>query len=404
MRSIETLLTGNGQADIAGLREVDADELARYVVDRGHPWWHRRACAVALAGRVPQRWEAELLARVEDTGDVAGVRTALLDLLADRADLLPWLWHEDRRRDRSFGMPEAILKARGRLGDLTASEELATLAASPWPRWREVGEAGLDALTARYGAAVVMAGLGDGRPEDRVFRVRMRRRAGEDVTDALADPDRAVAHLAQSLLTDADRLRGHLGEAPTTEAKLWAAYALHRLTGDAAETRAVYESLGRPRVEVAGLDDELRRAIVHEYGHDCERQSDPRWRIEALCTEPPVRLGPGGQDERLRRATAALTAADLAPEPPVPAGRHSHQGDGTYHVIDCADGELFISTLGRFATGDGDDCTARRALESAGFRWIDAATGSIRVAGLFVYYFGRREPLTVETLLFHWQD
>ncbi|WP_405987317.1 hypothetical protein [Streptomyces sp. NBC_00872] len=103
---------------------------------------------------------------------------------------------------------------------------------------------------------------------------------------------------------------------------------------------------------------------MHEYASGCERQSDPRWRIEALCTEPPTRPD---QDEQLCRATGALTAAGLAPKHPVSCGEHNQQGDGTYHVIEFGESELFISTLGRFATGYEDDFTARRALESAGF-------------------------------------
>jgi hypothetical protein len=365
-----------------------------YVADPAHPWWRRRPCVLALAGRLPERHVVDLIARVSDPGDVAEVRIALLDLLAGRAELLPWLKHEDRQRERSYGMSEAILKVRGMLGDRSAARELATLAASPWPRWQTVGEAGLDALVTRYGVEVVLADLGDMRPEDRVFRVRMRHRTGADVTDALADPDRGVAHLAQSLLSDPDRLRGYLDEAPTTEAKLWTAYALYRLTSDAAETRAIYDVLGRPRVEVAGLDDELRSAILHRYASGCEPYSDPRWRIEALCTEPPSHPD---QDEQLRRATAALTAAGLAPKPPISCGEHNQQGGGTYHVIEFGESELFISTLGRFASGADTDLIARQAFETAGFRWIDETTGAIRVTDLCVYYFGKREPLIVDT-------
>ncbi|MBT2442898.1 hypothetical protein J7E93_22875 [Streptomyces sp. ISL-36] len=416
MRTIDMLVPEAGRADGSDLEDLDADVLARYVADPAHPWWRRRPCVLALAGRVPERHVADLIARVHDPDDVAEVRMALLDLLAGRAELLPWLRHEDRQHEDSYGMPEAILKARGMLGDRSAVRGLAALAASPWPRRQAVGEAGLDALVTRYGVEAVLADVGDEQPEDRVFHVRMRHRAGEDVTDALADPDRGVAYLTQSLLSDTDRLRAHLDEAPTTEAKLWTAYALHRLTGDAAETRAIYDMLGRPRVEVAGLDDELRSTIVHEYAGGCERNSDPRWRVEALCTEPPPRPD---QDEQLRRATATLTAAGLAPKPPVSCGEHHQQGGGTYHVIECGEGfesgeggeggeyELFISTLGRFATagpGADIDLVARRALESAGFRWIDDSTGAIRVTDLCVYYFGRREPLSVDTLLFYWQD
>ncbi|MEU9036070.1 hypothetical protein AB0D45_14380 [Streptomyces sp. NPDC048352] len=401
--TIQALSPEAGRADTAALRAYDADALARCAADTGQPWWRRRACAEALTGRVPERRLAELISRVQDTGDVSEVRIALLGVLADRPELQPWLRHEERQRDGGYGMPEAILRARGAVGDRTAASALAALAFSPWRHRRETGEAGLDDLAARYGVEAVLAELGDARPEDRSVRVVMRQRAGEDVTDALADPDRGVAYRAQALLTDPGRLRAYLAEAPTDEAKLWAAYALHRLTEDAAETRRVYEALGRPRVEVAGLDEELRAAIVHEYGPWCEERSDPRWRIEALCTEPPPAADPA---ERLVRATAALTAAGLAPKPPVSCGDAHGQGDGTYDVIGYGedDGEVHLSTLGRFASGHDDEPAVRHALEAAGFRWIDGAVGSIEVTGLGVYYFGARVPLDVRTLLFYWQD
>ncbi|MGW6983082.1 hypothetical protein ACWGE1_27225 [Streptomyces sp. NPDC054932] len=402
-KTIKKLSPEAGRIDTAGLREYHADALARCAADTGQPWWRRRACVQALAGRVPERRVDGLIACVRNAGDVGEVRIALLGLLADRTELLPWLRHEDRLQDTAYGMAEAVLGARGALGDLTAAGALATLAFSPWRHRRETGEAGLDALAARHGFEVVLAELGEARPEDRSTGVRMRERAGQDVTGALADPDRAVAYRAQALLTDPERLRGHFAEAPTEEAKAWAVYALHRLTDDAAETRRLYEELGRPRVEVAGLDEELRAAIVHEYGQWCEERSDPRWRIEAVCTEPP---SPSDPAERLLRATAALTAAGLAPEPPVSCGEYNHQGDGTYDVIryGASDGRVYISTLGRFASDDDDNPDVRHALESAGFRWIDHAVGSIRVTDLGVYYFGSRDPLDVRTLLFYWQD
>ncbi|MFJ3923376.1 hypothetical protein [Streptomyces sp. NPDC090022] len=412
--TIRTLTPQAGRIDTAALRTYDADRLARCAADRGQPWWRRTACVDALAGRVPPGRIGSLLACVRDTGDVAEVRRALLGLLADREELLPWLRHEDRRHDGAYGMTEAVLRARGALGDLTAAGELATVAFSPWQHRRTAGEAGLDALVDRHGTAAVRAALDGDRPEDRACVVRLRRRADEDVTDALADPDPRVAHLAQSLTADPAALRGYLDRAPTADAKLWAAYALHRLTGDTAAVRAVYEALGRPRVEVEGLDEEVRRAIVHTYGPGCEAGSDPRWRIEALCTPPPE---PFDEDGQLRRAVAALAAAGLSPGPPVSCGDHHQQGGGTYHVIayrdpddGAGDGErgapatVFISTLGPFA-GDYEDApAARAALEAAGLRWIDATAGSVRVTGLGVYHFGERGPLDVHTLLFYWQD
>ncbi|MFF9913880.1 hypothetical protein [Streptomyces sp. NPDC013457] len=402
MRSIGALIPEAGSADTAGLREVDAEELARYVADPGNPWWRRRPCVIALTGRVPERSVPGLIARVQDPQETPEVRRALLDLLADRTELLPWLRHEDRASDTAYGMGDAFLKARGLLGDRTAARELATIAASPWRHSRDAGDAGLDGLVDRYGAEAILAQLGEERPQDREFRVWMRYRADEDVTYAFADPDRGVAHAAQSLATDADRLRACLDEAATTEAKVWAAYALYRLTEDRAEARAVYERLGRPRVEVEGLDEELRGPIVHEYGPGCERLSDPRWRLEAVCAEPPARVD---VDDQLRRATAALTEAGLAPKPPVSCGEDNQQGDGTYHVVEAGGDRLLISTLGPFATAEYEFSeAARRALEAAGFRWIDGDTGAIRVTDLCVYYFGGRNAVTVDTALFHWQD
>ncbi|MGW2200670.1 hypothetical protein [Streptomyces sp. NPDC001774] len=402
MRSIEALIPKAGFGDIAGLREAGAEQLARYVADPGHPWWRRRPCVIALTGRVPERYVPELIARVQDPQDTPEVRRALLDLLADRTELLPWLRHEDRASDTAYDMGAAFLKARGLLGDRSAAPELATLAASPRQRERDAGDAGLDGLVDRYGADAILAQLGEDRPEDREFHVWMRYRADEDVTYALADPDRRVAYVAHALATDADRLRAYLDEAPTTEAAVWAAYALYRLTEDRAEARALYERLGRPRVEVEGLDEELRGVIVHEYGPGCERLSDPRWRFEAVCAEPPARPD---VDDQLRRATAALTAAGLAPKPPVSCGEDNQQGDGTYHVIEAGGDRLLISTLGPFATAEEDFSEAAwRALESAGFRWIDGETGMIRVTDLCVYYFGGRNAVTVDTALFYWQD
>ncbi|MGW1544128.1 hypothetical protein ACWCPM_28470 [Streptomyces sp. NPDC002309] len=399
MRNIERLVPAAQRIDAVALRELDADELARYVTDPAHPWWRREPCVRALAGRVPEKRVPELIARVQDPHDSSSVRIALLDLLGDRVELLPWLRHENREADGDFGMREAFLKARGRLGDRSALPELATLAASEWWPRRLLGEAGLYGLARRYGNEAILADLGDERPEDRAARLRLQ---DEELSViALADPDRSVAFLAQSLLTDQHRVRAYLNEASTTEAKLWAAYALYRLTEDAAETRAIYDRLGRPRVEVAGLDEELRGAIVHEYARDCKERSDPRWRVEALCTEPPDRPD---QDEQIDRAMAALTEAGLEPASPVSAGDHHQQGEGTYHVIECGESLVQISTLGRFATSDDADPMARQALEAAGFRWIDWETGAIKVADLCVYYFGGRSPLTVDALLFYWQD
>ncbi|THV40939.1 hypothetical protein [Glycomyces buryatensis] len=401
MGTIDVLIPTAGQADGVGLLEVDAEELARYVIDTTHPWWRRRPCVLALAGRVPSVLVAELMERIRDPDDVTEVRIALLDLLGNREELLPWLRHQDRQAEKSYRMPEAILKGRGVLGDRTAARELSTLANDPWPHRREVAEVGLNALVARYGVAAIVADLGDERPEDRAFRVRVRHRAGGDVTEAFADPDVGVAHLAHSLVDDAEGVRAYVERAPTTDATLWAACALYRLGGGLPEIRAIYDSIGRPRVEVSGLDNEIRSAIVGEYVPGCKARTDPRWRLEAICVDSVL---PPDEHDQLRGATTALASVNLAPKPPVSCGEEHSQGDGTYHVIEHRGGSVCVSTLGRFVTGDDANTVARDALEAAGFRWIDQALGSITVTGLCVYYFGDRTPLDLRTLLFYWQD
>lgn len=177
MPTIETLTPQAGAADAAGLRAYDADLLVRCAVDPAQPWWRRTACVDALTGRVPRSGLGELLDRVRDTGDSGTVRQALLVLLSDRVELLPWLRHEDRLREDAYGMPQAVLRARAALGDRTAAAGLATLAFSHWRTERAVGEAGLEALTDRYGVEAVLAELDGARPEDRAVAVRLRDRA-----------------------------------------------------------------------------------------------------------------------------------------------------------------------------------------------------------------------------------
>ncbi|MFF5973963.1 hypothetical protein ACFY7C_20780 [Streptomyces sp. NPDC012769] len=400
MPTIDTLIPERGPHDTAALQAHDPDALAGYVLDDRNAWWRRRICVRALAGRVPEARVPALLDRIRDDEETGEVRIALLDLLSDRTELLPWLRHEDRSAE-SYGLPEAVLKARGLLGDRTAARELATLAFSPWWHRQRLGEAGLEELVERYGAEAIVADLGEDRPEDRAFAVWMRYRAEGDVTPYLADPDRRVAYVAHELAMDRNRLLAYLDRAPTTEAAVWAVCALHRITEDPEETRRLDERLGRPRVEVDGLDEELRRAIVHEYAPGCGRPSDPRWRLEALCTEPPARPDPVGQPAQ---AAAVLAAAGLEPKPPVSCGEHHQQGDGTYHVIECDGEDVLVSTLGRFVMSHDEDHAARIPLEEAGFRWIERETADTEVTDLYVYYFGGRGPRDVDTLLFYWQD
>jgi hypothetical protein len=398
MGAIEALIPKAGKANDDGLRAADANVIARYVSDARNPWWRRRPCALALRGRVPEAHVAALLERVRDAADTAEVRIALLDVLEGRAELLPWLQAQGAGEGP---LPEACLKARAGLGDLTAVPALATLANDLWFHRRTLGEAALDTLVARHGHAAVASQLGDVRPEDRAFHVRMSSHAGGDVTAAFTDPDVGVARDAcerviATGIPDDETLVDRVITGPTIESRLWAAYALHR-RGRA--IRELWHAIGSPRVEIAGLDDDLRLAILREY--EGQRRTDPRWLVERACVDLPA----PDEQEQLADAVAALAEAGLEPGTPQPIGVVNQQGAGTYHVIQLGGASsIQVSTLGPYVTSDDPNVTARRALEAVGFRWIDAALGAIRVDGLCVYYFGNRDPLDVHTLLFYWQD
>ncbi|WP_051740931.1 hypothetical protein [Kitasatospora sp. MBT66] len=195
------------------------------------------------------------------------------------------------------------------------------------------------------------------------------------------------------------------GVARSVEARLRAALDL----GDLDELRALYERLGRPRVEVPRLAEEVRAAIVHAYVPVCGERSDPRWRVEALFTEPPP---PVDSAERLGRAWAVLAELGVNPWAPMPCGLYHDGGGGNYDVIvhdndrDDPDhpGELYVSQLGLFVNGDDWDDRYRVAFTEAGFHWIDLRSGGALVPGLLARYFGEWTELDVDTLLFLWQD
>ena len=402
------------------LADVPAEALADLVLDGDEPWWRRVACARALTGRVPDHRAAELLACVRDDEVTTAVRWALLTALAEPGrpysdELLAWLRsQEDAPQDAGAGLDAAIAQARVAMADLTVMGRLARLAADPWADRRAFGERAVDSLIETQGLDAVLAALGvrslddlltgGAGPAERLLGVRLAWRAGRDVTPALADPATMVARTAYELLGEAhdgddgplltmvnERRPGHL----------WALAVLHRRGHS---IRAMWEDLGSPRVEVPGVPPDVREAIVRQYTPG-ERDTDPRWLLEAACLEPvPDPWDADFVEERLDRAAEALAAAGLDPQEPVSAGDYHGTGTGTYDLIKTSTGWVTVSTLGPFVAGNGADERAVTALRDAGFRYIAPELARVRFEGLHVYFFGHREPLGVGDLLFYWQD
>ena len=413
----------------ARLAAAPPDALVALALDASEPWWRRRPCALALRGRVPASQATALLGRAQGANDVTEVRTAILDVLADgapgRNDLLAWLRSEEGR-EQPYRFENAMLAARAQCGDLSAASALSQLAADDWSFRREVGERGIDTLIDVHGLTRVLGDLGaDGltelalaavRPEDRLLGVRLLHRSGGDVSAALADVDVVVAHQAYELLAGSRRpedavlhalvAAGHDAASSSTGtstpsgaagACLWALGVLNRRGVDIAPT---WRALGAPRVPLDGVPDDVRLAILREYAPG-QRQTDPRWILEAACVALPPEPDTVVQ---LQRAIDALANCGLHPEAPVKAGEIYQQGSGTYDQIAVDGGSLQISTLGPFVSIDTEAPGAEAALASAGFRSVEAPLGRITVAGLHVYHFGARDPLPVGELLFYWQD
>nr|BFE31598.1 hypothetical protein GCM10010200_038490 [Actinomadura rugatobispora] len=402
------------------LAEVPADALADLVLDAQEPWWRRMACARALTGRVPDGRAAALLECVRDDGVTTEIRRALLGALGvpgrpHSDELLGWLRAQDGAPETErYNLDTAMALARAEMGDVSAAGRLALLAADPWAHRRKVGEQAVDVLVESRGLPAVLGALGAGSPEelvtggrsaaDRLLGVRLAWRAGGDVTPALADASTMVARKAYELLSTADDRDDGPLLAMAQERRpghLWALAVLHRRGH---EIRAMWEELGPPRIELPGVPADVREAIVRQYTPG-QRDTDPRWLLEAACLEPaPDPWDSDFVEDRLHRAAEALTAAGLDPQEPVAAGEHEGTGSGTYDVIKISAGQLMVSTLGPFFGGTGADGRAIAALRAAGFRHIDQVLAGIRFEKLHVYFFGEREPLAVGDLLFYWQD
>jgi hypothetical protein len=398
----ELLPTASARADLSA---VPVDALADLVLDRDEPWWRRRPCAEALAGRVPDERAGALLDCVRDDEVTTEIRVALLDVLSEpdrphTGELLSWLRSQDGTT--RYGLDVAVLRARASVGDLSVVRPLTALAADPWRHRHTAGKQSLDELIDARGLPAVLAELGadsirtlaTAGEAERLLGVRLEDRAGADVTASLGDDSPTVARTAYELLCFAadvdDTLRALVER--RGPGHLWALAAL-RERGH--PVRATWESLGPPRIELPTVPDDVRLAILREYLPHAHH-ADPRWLLEAACTDLPE----ADEQALLRRAVRAL--AGLAPQPPVSAGDLHQQSEGTYHVIDTDDGRVTVSTLGPFFRAEND--RAVEAMEAADFRHVDDALSSVRFVGLDVYYFGNRISLPVDELLFHWQD
>ncbi|MEM6930972.1 MAG: hypothetical protein AAF602_28815 [Myxococcota bacterium] len=399
----------------------------------------------------------ELWARVVDDKDVTEVRLALLHVLgawwvtddpsreASRSQALRWL----RARDLGalpYGMDQAVIMARCQLDDLTITPALAALSYDPWGSCVRTAHNAAAVLLATRGLAAVLESLGastvkalvtTASPSSvRYFGLELLAERPHDPSTliaALHDEDvvvaqRAAYHLVE--LSDEPALLpvfdAHLEElrasasvpAPLTGPAAAAAWALlsasrrlapHGLpAADDPECteamRAIHDRLDRLDpilLPHPAVSPDVRVAILESYLPG-ERTTDPRLLLEGL------RLGDRDDDtepDNPDRVRQALIDAGLRVGEPTSIGQVHGQGGGSYDVLEAGEVEIYACTFGPFVRSSKplpEGATA--AVEHAGFHWIDDTLAARVFEGLSVYYFGRREPLTVGELLFYWQD
>ena len=389
---------------IALLAAVPDDILVDTVSDVGEPWWRRGVCAKALTGRTPAARAMQLLDVVRDDRTENEVEEAVLGLLTATDGphidaLLSWLRSEPGKH--SGRLRPAVLRARAQLGDLTAVDRIVELAADAWAAEREVGEQSIDLLIETHGIRAVFGVdsthelMVDDVAARRLLGVRLQQRSGGDLSAALADSENMVARAAYEWLTDDPRTTDTLLAMVSQRAPgfLWALATL------AAQGHSILEQwteLGTPLIELPGVPPDVRAAILRRWTPG-QRDTDPRWLLEAACTQP-VHWPEEGV--LLDRAMSVLTTAGLQPQAPRSAGDEYQQGAGTYYIIDTTAGWVQVSTLGPFFRASDQD-----AIDAMnGFRHIDDQLAATIFAGLSVYHFGDREPLPIRDLLFYWQD
>lgn len=410
--------------------------------------------------------------RVADPKDTTELRVALLDALAStwgamepahearRARALGWL-RACTPESSPYGLHEAVVRARGQLGDLEAADALAELSYDPWRHRALAGEEGVAALVGVHGLEAVLTRWGADdlaqmmrrAPQARARHLAVRLCEGtgalvglapeadhtEALLLALEDPAPAVAdrarHALRARAVSADVLWAFadvrrdavvraVAEAPPpplvgpAAAAVSALVLLHDRAAiadhDRSEDGAVqkrdaelYDWLmetGQPIVPLPSIPERVRHAVLREYLPG-QRETDPRFLLEGILLAVTGVEADHTLMQLGREAQRVLRDAGVPVGEPTPVGAARQQGYGTYTELSVDDRTLLVCELDRFVRSwDALPDAAARALESAGFTFIDDDLAARVVHGLPVYFFGRREPLRVHDLLFYWQD
>lgn len=460
---LRTLLTeALDQLDHSG------DYLLQVALSPDISWYVRRQAVYFLKGRRINHLILRLMPLLEETGLQGEIRAAVATALGQQQiyeahplllNLYRSLSSGDSQRLGGWTYAEAdLLEALGYLGEAEVLRPLLSLQYHPYKSRRLSGQRGLQQLIRHLGGLegalalldnkaqgavdARLARLATGEANDAVRRWATEQLAALDseltirvLCERLADPSWMVAHAAIQKILElpeppVTRLKAILEDthlmAPNT--RLWAAYGLLKL-GETVSPELLGTISGYPLALEPQVTPEVRRAILQFWARDSEPGTEVGWLVEAQTLPDFNEYTP--PFEQLRQE---LSKRGLNVSGPLYCGELYRQGRGTFWVLQSRSSQdkklyfytLYLTLLGPFAHLNvlaSEDETAnsadipfnnktpeetrqlyREAIEAAGLTWLDETVTSYVFPGLNIYFFGSREPLPVNDLLFYWQD
>lgn len=169
----------------------------------------------------------------------------------------------------------------------------------------------------------------------------------------------------------------------------------------------------------------IREAIIYEYGLYGEKNTDVRYSIEAYLQKEYIKYDRYNSVRKLRNK---LLKYDFSCGENIDCSDFHQQGEGTYTIMNIDKEQFYISKLGAFVAiamnvEQNDSFYSynfnlnnlskerlekyekyKKIAEDEGFMVLEPKILEYIVPHLNVYYFGNREPLSIQNLIFYWQD
>lgn len=424
---------------ILGGLEGAGDRLVQVALDPVTPWYVRREAVTLVGKRQDVSGVRALLPVLEARGTEGEIRGAIVQALVSlvMTEALPVLrraYAECQQAGGSwFGGRELLCDALTRLGEGDTLRQQIELAHDPHHLSAERARRTLDELAESDGGlGRILAALDelppgsntdhllyllrvDSQATVRAWALSRLARRGEAAAapaflEALGDPDWVVCRAACEVLQEVeylveDELRALVYDAGLPPShRLWAAYTLLR---HEPELELPLDSIPGYPIPVPGLPSELRRTLVGAWVPRSQPGTDVRWLIEERKAT----------EFELPEASSLVDAfADGCRAAGMRIGKIAdyaelmQQGTSTFRVVPVDDAAVNLSALAPFASMASEDVEpdlaerVRRIAGASGWTWVDEDLDALVVPGLNIYFFGRREPLSVHDLLFYWQD